>query len=118
MESDRRLIVLDTSVFLDDPNVIDKIKSSIIVIPMTVVEELDEARSRKDDVGASSRAAINNIERLCQTGDIEKGVKTENGSLVFIDIHGYIPSDINDNSIIKNAKHIKKRNQYSYSNFE
>jgi PhoH-like ATPase len=108
MESDRRLIVLDTSVLLDDPNVIDKIKSSIIVVPMTVVEELDEARSRKGDVGASSRTAINNIERLCQTGDIEKGVKTENGSLVFIDIHGYIPSDINDNSIIKNAKHIKK----------
>ncbi|MDA0297206.1 MAG: PhoH family protein [Actinobacteria bacterium] len=75
-ESDRRLfnidsatsratrVVLDTSVLVADPMSMLNFVGCDVVIPLTVVEELDGLKTRMDDVGRSARTALRTIEDL------------------------------------------------------
>ena len=60
----RTRIVLDTSVLVADPGCLHSFPDCDIVIPLTVVEELDGLKSRPDDVGRSARTALRAIEDL------------------------------------------------------
>jgi PhoH-like ATPase len=60
----RRRVVLDTSVLISDPSCIGSIAGSDIVVPLTVIEELDGLKNRLDDVGRSARTALRSIEEL------------------------------------------------------
>ncbi len=57
-------IVLDTSVLIADPTSIHAFPGCAVVIPLTVVEELDGLKTRMDDVGRAARTALRNIEEL------------------------------------------------------
>ena len=50
-------VVLDTSVLIADPNCLLAYPNCDIVIPLTIIEELDGLKSRPDDVGRAARAA-------------------------------------------------------------
>ncbi len=75
-ETDRRLfdsnsstsratrVVLDTSVLVADPMSMLNFVGCDVVIPLTVVEELDGLKTRMDDVGRSARTALRTIEDL------------------------------------------------------
>jgi len=60
----RTRVVLDTSVLVADPGCITSFGDVDIVIPLTVIEELDGLKSRPDDVGRSARAALRAVEEL------------------------------------------------------
>jgi PhoH-like ATPase len=60
----RTRVVLDTSVLIADPSCVASFDAVDVVIPLTVVEELDGLKSRLDDVGRSARAALRTIEEL------------------------------------------------------
>ena len=49
-------VVLDTSVLIADTNCLLAFPNCDIVIPLTVIEELDGLKSRPDDVGRAARA--------------------------------------------------------------
>ncbi len=57
-------IVLDTSVLIADPTSMHAFTGCAVVIPLTVVEELDGLKTRMDDVGRAARTALRNIEEL------------------------------------------------------
>ncbi|MEY3396986.1 MAG: hypothetical protein RLZZ534_948 [Actinomycetota bacterium] len=57
-------VVLDTSVLVADPNCLSCFPNCAIVIPLTVIEELDGLKARMDDVGRSARSALRSIEEL------------------------------------------------------
>ena len=57
-------VVLDTSVLISDPECITAFPGDDAVIPLVVVEELDQHKSRLDDVGRAARAVIRSIEEL------------------------------------------------------
>ena len=57
-------IVLDTSVLVADPACIYNFPGCDVVIPLTVIEELDSLKTRMDDVGRSARTALRTIEDL------------------------------------------------------
>ena len=57
-------VVLDTSVLVADPNCLNSFPNCAIVIPLTVIEELDGLKTRMDDVGRSARSALRSIEDL------------------------------------------------------
>lgn len=65
--STRTRIVLDTSVLIADPNCLMAYPNTAIVIPLTVVEELDGLKSRPDDVGRAARAALRLLEDIRQS---------------------------------------------------
>lgn len=60
----RTRVVLDTSVLVADPACITGFGDVDIVIPLTVIEELDGLKSRPDDVGRAARTALRAIEEL------------------------------------------------------
>lgn len=60
----RTRVVLDTSVLVADPNAPATYPGCDVVVPFTVVEELDGLKSRPDDVGRSARAALRSMEEL------------------------------------------------------
>lgn len=62
--STRTRIVLDTSVLVADPACIRGFGDADVVIPLTVIEELDSLKTRLDDVGRAARTALRAIEDL------------------------------------------------------
>ena len=60
-----KIYVLDTNVLLHDPMAIYAFAEHKVVIPMTVLEELDEIKDRRDkDVSREARLAINIIDKI------------------------------------------------------
>lgn len=60
----RTRVVLDTSVLVADPDCLMGFGPVDVVIPLTVIEELDGLKSRPDDVGRAARQALRSIEEL------------------------------------------------------
>ncbi len=61
----QKIYVLDTNVLLHDPTAIHAFHEHKIVIPMTVLEELDSIKDRKQkDVSREARIAINSIDAI------------------------------------------------------
>jgi PhoH-like ATPase len=58
----RTRVVLDTSVLVGDPGCFDGFAGCDVVIPFTVIEELDSLKTRPDDVGRAARTALRTIE--------------------------------------------------------
>ena len=51
----RTRVVLDTSVLVGDPGCLDAFAGCDVVVPFTVIEELDSLKTRSDDVGRAAR---------------------------------------------------------------
>ncbi|EGG93841.1 putative ATPase [gamma proteobacterium IMCC1989] len=73
-----KFYILDTNVLLHDPMAIHAFAEHHVVIPMTVLEELDIIKDRKDkEVSREARIAINNIEKIVGSAtpkEIQNGV--------------------------------------------
>ncbi len=59
-----RRYVLDTCVLLADPKALFRFDEHDVVLPLVVVEELDQQKTRMDEVGRAARSAIRLIEEL------------------------------------------------------
>jgi PhoH-like ATPase len=91
--AERTRIVLDTSVLVADPGCLQGFPGADIVIPLTVIEELDGLKTRPDDVGRAARQALRTIEDLRRRagGTIDKPVAVGDeghGGTVRIEING------------------------------
>ena len=82
-------VVLDTSVLVADPHCLNGLHSSAVVIPLTVVEELDSLKTRPDDVGRAARTALRGLEelRVEHGGSLATPVPLNDGTLQ-IEING------------------------------
>jgi PhoH-like ATPase len=86
----RMTVVLDTSVLVADPGAVHTFDGQDVVIPLTVIEELDGHKTRRDDVGAAAREALRSIEGLrnAHDGDIATAVELANGATVRVETNG------------------------------
>ena len=55
---------LDTSVFIDNPKILDLLGDAQIIVPFCVLGELDRNRKREGTVGRNAREAVRNIDKL------------------------------------------------------
>jgi PhoH-like ATPase len=85
-------VVLDTCVLLADPDSLYAFGDADIVIPLTVIEELDGHKSRLDDVGRAARAVVRDLERLRvdSGGDFREPVALPTGGTVRVAINGLV----------------------------
>src|SRR6056300_474204 len=71
--------VLDTNVLLHDPTAVTAFKQHRLVIPMTVLEELDHIKDRRDkEVSREARIAIQMIDKVVDCAsplEIQEGVE-------------------------------------------
>ena len=82
-------VVIDTSVLIGDPHCLNGFRGDAIVIPLTVVEELDGLKTRPDDVGRAARTALRGLEelRVLHGGSLAEPVPLHDGTLQ-IEING------------------------------
>ena len=85
-------VVLDTCVLLADPFSLYAFGDADIVIPLTVIEELDGHKSRLDDVGRAARAVVRDLERLRvdSGGDFREPVALPTGGTIRVAINGLV----------------------------
>ncbi|MGK0498758.1 MAG: PhoH-like ATPase [Oceanicoccus sp.] len=131
-----KFYVVDTNVLLHDPMALFAFNEHRLVIPMTVLEELDAIKDRKDkDVSREARIAINAIDNVLTDAspkEIQEGVAIPDttasghtGSLaIFPDqlishdnqapyLDGS-PQQANDNRIINVALHLQSKHPGSH----
>ena len=94
-------MVLDTSVLISDPDSIWAFPDADTVIPLVVVEELDQHKSRLDDVGRAARAVIRSIEelRMANGGDIRTPVALPSGGTLHIETNGLHLNEIREHGL-------------------
>jgi PhoH-like ATPase len=89
-------VVLDTCVLLADPDSLYAFGDADIVIPLTVIEELDGHKSRLDDVGRAARHVVRDLERLRvdSGGDFREPVALPTGGTLRVTINGLVIDQI------------------------
>ena len=113
----KKTYLLDTSVYLTDADAIYAFGNNNIVIPLKVLEEIDNHKKRQDGVGASARKIIRILDELRSKGSLLKGVRLAKRKGI-IYAKGYeksvLPPDFNinnaDNEIIGVALTEKNNN--------
>ena len=101
-----KLFVIDTNVLIHYPEAIMSFRDNEIVIPLEVLEELDKLKTYPDQRGKSAREAIRFLDSIARKGNLNEGVKLENGSTlrVSLALPDKTPAGIelekNDNRII------------------
>jgi PhoH-like ATPase len=85
-------VVIDTCVLLNDPGSIYAFGDAHIVIPLTVIEELDGHKNRPDDVGRAARTVVRDLERLRMEagGDLRMPVPLPTGGTFRVEINGLL----------------------------
>ena len=94
-------MVLDTSVLISDPDSLTAFPGADTVIPLVVIEELDQHKSRLDDVGRAARAVIRSIEelRMANGGDIRTPVALPGGGTLRVETNGLHLNEIREHGL-------------------
>lgn len=74
--------VLDTNVLLSDPGSLFSFDEHNVIIPIAVLEELDNHKSRQDEVGQNARSVSRSLDELRQQGSLLDGIRLRNGGLL------------------------------------
>jgi PhoH-like ATPase len=117
--------VLDTNVLIHDPKSLLNFEEHEVVIPMTVLEELDRLKGGKAHTASDCRAAIRLIDQVlgeASPQEVENGVPIHRGGAVapegtlavmmprpMDDGDGLLPDNLNDNRIINDIASLKAR---------
>lgn len=80
----RKIYVLDTNVLLSDPSSIYAFADRDVVIPMTVIEELDKKKKEVGELGYHARNVFRILSDLRKKGNLWEGVKTECGGKISV----------------------------------
>jgi PhoH-like ATPase len=89
--AERRQMVLDTSVLIADSDAFDAFGDDVdVVLPLTVVEELDGLKSRPDEVGWLARAALRRLEaaRVAAGGRLDGATLLDSGATLRVEVNG------------------------------
>ncbi|WP_075882702.1 PhoH family protein [Candidatus Protochlamydia sp. W-9] len=114
-----KTFVIDTNVFLIDPAALMKFPRHDVVIPVAVLEELDKLKRMPNELGKNARETIRFLDSLKKvgTGNLQSGVKLDNGATVKIQLE--VKTDykynfelsINDNRILMAAYLLLERGE-------
>jgi PhoH-like ATPase len=80
-----KTFVVDTNVLIHNPESLLSFRSSSIVLPLWVLEELDTLKTYPDQRGKSARDAIRFLDSAGKKGSLYEGVKLDNGSVLRVD---------------------------------
>ena len=81
-----RTYVLDTNVLLYDPNAIEVFEDNELVIPITVIEEVDRFKKDLNETGRNARLVSRRLDELRQTGRLSRGVPLGSGGRLRVEI--------------------------------
>ena len=74
-----KTFVLDTNVLLHDPNAMFAFEDNHVVIPIYVIEEIDNFKKDLSELGRNARQVARNLDALRLEGNLAEGVEPESG---------------------------------------
>ncbi len=117
----RKTFVIDTNVLVHDPAAIKKFKENDVLIPLSVLEELDSLKRNVDEVGKNAREIMRYIDSLKdeKEGDFHTGITIAEGPKVriYLDaksekIDGFpLPLDRSSNKFLQTAFVLKEKGE-------
>jgi PhoH-like ATPase len=121
-----KTLILDTNVLLTDPDSLYAFEDNEIIIPFTILEELDKIKNRTNEVGANAREVARRLSDMIsdnEHGALKRGVSLPSGgTLRLVAISDFIfdedeklgrdwdPSN-KDNHILEVARGLAKQHQ-------
>ena len=89
----KKTYLLDTSVCLTDADAIFAYSNNDILIPLKVLEEIDNHKKRPNGVGANARKIIRSLDSLRERGNLNKGVRLGKGKGILA-VKNFDPDDL------------------------
>jgi len=114
-----KYFVLDTNVLLHNPAALFSFSDNTVIIPITVIEELDTFKTSSDKKGKHARQVLRELDKISQKGVLVDGAKLKNGGKIRIDLHSDIDSNIldpskKDNRILAVALELQKKGEQTF----
>ena len=110
-----RTFVIDTNVLLYDPRAIFVFQEHDLVIPMTVIEEIDQFKKDLSEVGRNARMVSRYLDRMRDQGSLREGVMTQGGGRIRVDYTTHGPDlpitwgpENNDNRILRSVLRLQR----------
>lgn len=86
-----KIKVLDTNVFLSDPKSLFAYPGELLVIPISVIEEIDEFKKGVSELGRNAREVLRKIDKLRKRGKIsatdKQGIELNNKGRLVIELN-------------------------------
>ncbi|MFH1032995.1 MAG: PhoH family protein [Pseudomonadota bacterium] len=79
--------VVDTNVLLHDPRALAVFQENNIVLPLAVIEEIDNQKRRQDEVGRNAREASRRLDHMRGLGSLAQGVPTSGGGSLRVELN-------------------------------
>ncbi|MCA1764831.1 MAG: PhoH family protein [Desulfobulbaceae bacterium] len=80
----QKYFVLDTNVLLHNADSISSFSDNVVVLPMSVIEELDRFKSHNNELARNARQVIRQLDHLREKGHLGRGVEMDNGGTLMI----------------------------------
>jgi PhoH-like ATPase len=113
----KKTFVLDTNVLLHNAESIEAFADNNVVIPMAVIEELDNFKSHSNELGRNARHVIRRLDALRAKGNLRDGVPLPNGGMLRIrssalsSANGVLMENMPDNRILRLAYEFLEKNE-------
>ena len=113
-----KIFVLDTNVLIHDPNAVYNFGKNHVVLPITVIEEIDSLKKGMDEKARNARFISRLLDKLREQNSLSKGVKIKTGGKLTVSLSHRVSKDLNhdlitdknDNLIIGTALHLQNEN--------
>lgn len=108
--------VLDTNVLLHDPQAIFRFEDNTVIVPLTVIEEIDRFKKEQSETGRNARQISRMIDGFRKEADLVDGVPLEEGGIFRVAIYRedamrLLPPELRgdkaDNQILAVAKELE-----------
>ncbi|MBW2255557.1 MAG: PhoH family protein, partial [Deltaproteobacteria bacterium] len=111
-----RAFILDTNVILYDPGAIYVFHEHDVIIPMTVIEEIDRFKKDLNETGRNARQFSRYLDGMRDNGSLHDGVTLPGGGRLYVDFLADGPqaritwgADTGDNRILATVLRLHKR---------
>lgn len=111
----RHTFVLDTNVLLYDPRALQAFDQHDVVLPITVIEEVDRFKRDLNETGRNARTVSRFIDQLRSGGRLSEGVPLPDGGRLVVDLGqasdglpAHFAVDTNDNRILSVAFRLRR----------
>lgn len=106
----KKTFVLDTNVLLQNPNAVNTFDEHDVILPLTVIKEMDQIKKGISSVAYSARAALRVIASLVEQQEVKKSVDVPlpGGGRLSIHTDTFTPGLAPDDQIIAIAEKLTK----------
>lgn len=80
----KKTYILDTNVLLSDPQSIFSFEEHNVVIPIVVLEEIDNMKNKNDEIGHAARTINRHLDKLRENGSFSSGVDLQSGGKLYV----------------------------------